>query len=243
MSEAPTDVMDVDTPPPDAKPDAAPDAKPDAKPDDPPKGDGKAIIDDKPKDIVDLDGAPKTGDKDDQAGDGLSDDADAGEEGAPDKYTFEAPEGVDVDQGALDQFSELAKDLDLSQEAYQKIVEYDLKRSQEANDAAVAEWNSRVQSWKDASKTDKEIGGDDFAESTQLAQSSINQFADDDFRALMKSPTADNPNGLALINHPAVMRFLTRVGKVIADPSIITGDAATPSEEAHDRLYPTMRSK
>lgn len=233
MSEDQADVMDVD---------ATPDTDA-AAPDETPKGDNKAIIDDKPDDIMDLDGDDKSDDKDDQAGDGLSDDAEPSDEDAQDKYVFEAPDGIDVDQEALDQFAKLAKELDISPEAYQKIVEHDLERSQKANEAAVAEWNSRVQGWKDASKTDKEIGGDDFPESKQLAQSSINQFADDDFRALMKSPTADNPNGLALINHPAVMRFLARVGKVIADPSIITGDAATPSEEAHDRLYPTMRSK
>lgn len=239
MSDAADDILDptaADAGAPNDDAAAADAVKPDA--------DGKASMDDnKPEDLMNLDGEDKSGDKDDQAGDGLSDDAETGDEDGQDKYVFEAPEGVDLDQDALDRFKELATELDLAPEQFQKIIEHDLQRSQQANEAAVAEWNSRVEGWKEASRTDKEIGGEDFAESKTLAQSSIHQFADTEFRALMRSPSEDNPNGLALINHPAVMRFLTRVGKVIADPTIITGDAPTPSEEAHDRLYPTMRQK
>lgn len=223
MSEAAEDVLDVteDTPPP---------------------ADGKAIVDEKP-DLLDdnVDTTDKTDDKGGQADDLLSDDEDNSDEGAPDQYTFEPPEGVEVDQAALDQFNELARDLGLSQDAYQKIIEHDLQRSQDAETAAVDEWNSRVESWKQSAKADKEIGGEDFAESVKMAQTSLKQFADDDFRALLKSPSEDNPNGLALSNHPAMLRFLTRIGKVLADPSLIEGGETAPSMEAHDRMYPTMQ--
>lgn len=222
MSEEQADVLDVETP-------------------DEPAADGKAIVEEKPDLLDEVDTEDKSDDKDDQADDLLSDDEGTGDEGVPDQYTFEPPEGVEVDQAALDQFSELARELGLGQDAYQKIVEYDLQRSQDAETAAVDEWNSRVDGWKQASKADKEIGGEDFAESVQMAQTSLKQFADDDFRALLKSPSEDNPNGLALSNHPAMLRFLTRIGKVLADPSLIEGGEPAPSLEAHDRMYPSMR--
>lgn len=222
MSEEQTDVLDVETPA------------------DPP-ADGKATVAEKTDLLDEVDTSTENDDKAGQADDLLSDDEGTSDEGVPDQYTFEAPEGVEVDQGALDRFSDLARELGLSQDAYQKIVEHDLQRSKDAETAAVDAWNTRVDSWKQSAKADKEIGGDDFAESMKLSQTSLKQFADDDFRALLKSPSKDNPQGLALSNHPAVLRFLTRVGKVLADPSLIEGGEPAPSLEAHDRMYPSMR--
>lgn len=213
-------------------------------PEETPPADGKAIVEAKPDlldDAPDVDTKAESDDKDAQAGDLLSDDEGASVEGVPDQYTFDAPEGIEVDQERLDQFSEYARDISLSQDQYQKLLELDLQRTQEATDAAVNEWNTRVENWKQASRTDQEIGGEDFSASQALAKNSLQQFADDDFKALLKSPSGDNPNGLALSNHPAMLRFLTRVGKVLAEPALLEGGSVTPSEEAHHRMYPTMR--
>lgn len=221
MSEEDVDIMDAA--------DAAPPA------------DGKAIIADKP-DVKAVDITDDSGDKDDQAGDLLSDDEGASDEGVPDSYTFDAPEGTEVDQERLDQFGAFAKELGISQAQYQKLVEYDLQRTQEATDAALSYWKDRVDGWKESSRTDKEVGGQEFEASKVLAKSTLKQFADAEFQSLLRSPSEQNPEGLALVNHPAMLRFLTRIGKVLAEPSLLDGSgAAAPSEDAWDRMYPSMR--
>jgi hypothetical protein len=208
-----------------------------------PKADNKAIFDDKP-DVKPVDQKAENVDKGDQAGDLLSDDGASGDEGVPDQYTFDAPDGSEVDQERLDQFGAFAKELGITQNQYQKLVEFELQRTQEATEAAVSIWNTRVDAWRQASLADKEIGGQSFEASKGMAKNAVNQFADPDFRALLKSPTADNPEGLALSNNPAMLRFLTRIGKVLAEPSLLDGSGApTPSQDAWDRMYPSMRKE
>ena len=44
-------------------------------------------------------------------------------EGAPESYDFKAPEGVSFDEGVIGAFSEVAKDLNLPQDAAQKVLD------------------------------------------------------------------------------------------------------------------------
>jgi hypothetical protein len=180
------------------------------------------------------------------AADLLSDDESGGSEGVPETYAFEPPEGVTIDddtKGKIEAFAEQAKEMGLTQKQYQSLIEYDLNRAQQLNDTAVESWNGRVEDWRKSAKTDKEIGGEKFAENLKVADNAVKQFGDPDLRALLKSPSADNPNGLAIGNHPAVLRFLNRVGKAIADPNLLQGDAAPQTEGTLKRMYPSMFDK
>ena len=180
------------------------------------------------------------------AADLLSDDESGGSEGVPETYTFEPPEGLDLDdetKGKIEAFADQAREMGLSQKQYQSLIEYDINRAQQLNEAAVESWNGRVEDWRKSAKADKEIGGEKFAENLKVAESAIKQFGDADLRALLKSPSPENPNGLAIGNHPAVLRFLNRVGKAIADPKLLQGDAAPQTEGTLKRMYPSMFDK
>lgn len=217
---------------------------------------------DPPKPTSDGDGAPdearnssgdETLDKDstadsksDAAGDVLSDDDDAAQEGVPDQYTFEVPDDLgelQIDETKLEAFKETAKELGFTQDQFQKVVEYDLQRQQEAVQEAVDGWNQRVSGWREAARTDKEFGGENYDANVKTAMSAVQKFADPEFKALLKSPSDDNPDGLAIGNHPAVLRFLNRIGKALSDPSLIMGDDVTQSSDVETRLkrmYPSM---
>ena len=188
-----------------------------------------------------------TGDAGDtNAADLLSDDESGGSEGVPETYTFEPPEGLELDdetKGRIDAFADTAREMGLTQKQYQSLIEYDINRAQQLNDVAVESWDRQVDGWRQSAKTDKEIGGEKFAENLKVAESAIKQFGDADLRALLKSPSPENPNGLAIGNHPAVLRFLNRVGKAIADPKLLQGDAAPQTEGTLKRMYPSMFDK
>jgi len=180
------------------------------------------------------------------AADLLSDDESGGSEGVPETYTFEPPEGLELDdetKGKIEAFADQAREMGLSQKQYQSLIEYDINRAQQLNEAAVESWNGRVEDWRKSAKADKEIGGEKFSENLKVAESAIKQFGDADLRALLKSPSPENPNGLAIGNHPAVLRFLNRVGKAIADPKLLQGDAAPQTEGTLKRMYPSMFDK
>lgn len=180
------------------------------------------------------------------AADLLSDDESGGSEGVPETYAFEPPEDVELDddtKGRIEAFADTAREMGLTQQQYQSLIEYDLNRAQQMSDEAVAGWESQVESWRQSAKADKEIGGEKFAENLKVAESALKQFADPDLRALMKSPSPENPNGLAIGNNPAMLRFLNRVGKAIADPNLLQGDAAPETEGTLQRMYPSMFDK
>lgn len=186
----------------------------------------------------------ESGDK--NTADLLSGDESGGSEGVPETYTFEPPEGLNIDEdtkGRIDAFAETAREMGLTQQQYQSLIEYDINRAQQLNEAAVEGWNGRVEGWRQSAKTDKEIGGERFEENIAVAESAIKQFGDPDLRALLRSPSQDNPEGMALGNHPAVLRFLNRVGKAIADPSLITGERQPPVTRPEERMYPSMFDK
>lgn len=213
----------------------APDAAADNPPADAAPADGAQAHEDNP-----LDKAADNNAQGEQSGDLLSDDGATGDEGVPDQYTFDAPEGVTLDQERIDAFKDAAKEMGLTQDQFRKIVEYDLERGQAANDAAVQQWNDQVGKWRQSAQTDKEIGGESFKESIRLAQTAVDQFGDADLKALLKSPSPDNPNGLAIGNHPAVLRMLRRIGERLSDPSFVEGDASQKDAGTLQRMYPSM---
>lgn len=175
--------------------------------------------------------------------DPLSGDGSGGEEGVPDSYTFEPPEGVEMNDdltASIEAFGETAKEMGLTQAQYQKLIEYDLNRATQINEQAVNGWTERVNGWVSTVQTDKELGGSNLPQTKQTIEAAVKQFGDPDLRALLRSPSQDNPEGMSIGNHPAVVRFLNRVGKAIADPSLITGDAQPPMRRPEERMYPSM---
>lgn len=187
-----------------------------------------------------------TGDKakEQPAGDVLSDDGVAKQEGVPDQYTFEAPEGHEIDQAALDAAMAAAKDAGLTQKQFDAMAKFDVERTQAANEQAVDAWNERVKGWREAARTDKEFGGPDYDANVTTAMSAVEKFGDADLKALLKSPSEQNPEGLAIGNHPAVLRFLNRIGKAMGDPSFVQGSEAAAAADGNEarlrRLYPSM---
>jgi hypothetical protein len=190
--------------------------------------------------------AAQSGEGTENAADLLSDDESGGSEGVPETYTFEPPEGLDLDEvtkGKIEAFADTAREMGLNQKQYQTLIEYDLNRAQQLNASAVDSWNAQVEGWRKSAQADKEIGGEGFKANLAVAESAIKQFGDPDLRALLRSPSPENPNGMAIGNHPAVLRFLNRVGKAISDPTLLQGDAAPQTEGTLRRMYPSMFDK
>lgn len=151
-------------------------------------------------------------------------------QGAPEKYEFATPEGMQFDDAVVGAFSEAAKDLNLSQEAAQKILD-------KVGPVMAAQQNEALQAasteWAEASKTDKEFGGDKLNENLAVAKKAMDQFASPELRTLL--------NESALGNNPEVIRMFYRVGKAISEDGFVVGGNAKNSEQTTaQRLYPNM---
>ena len=193
-------------------------------------------------DVLDTDG--DDGAQGSTDGDVLADADGSDDEGVPDSYTFDLSEemskaGITIDEEKLEPFKALAKDLGLTQKQFQGAVEYDLQRTQEA----VTFWSDKVNGWREGARTDKEFGGENYKSNVKAVLGVVEQFGDAEFKAMIKSPSPDNPDGLAIGNHPAFLRTMNRIAKKLGDPSLILGDDVQKSdanEAKLRRLYPSM---
>jgi hypothetical protein len=135
---------------------------------------------------------------------------------------FALPEGVVADEEVLGEFKATAKELNLSQENAQKLVDLQTK----------ANLRARTQ-WAESAKVDKEFGGPALAENLGLAKKALDSFASPELRNLLDT------SGLG--NHPEIIRAFVRVGKAISeDGRVVSGSkAGAPSDPAR-RLFPNQ---
>ena len=155
--------------------------------------------------------------------------AEAKPEGAPEKYEFKAEEGKEFDPVVLEKFGEVAKELNLSQDNAQKLID---KIAPALAERQMAQLESAKAAWAESARSDKEYGGDKLTENLAVAQKAMNQFGSPELRTLL------NESGLG--NHPEIIRAFYRAGKAISEDSYVpNGQGGAPSDPAK-RMFPTM---
>lgn len=154
-------------------------------------------------------------------------------EGAPEKYEFKAPEGKEYDPQVLESFSTAAKDANLTQEAAQKLIDSMAPALAQRQQEQV---ETVQKGWLEASKTDKEFGGDKLAENLAFAKKSFDQFSTPELRDLMeKSHLGD---------HPEVIRMFIKVGKAISEDKFVSGSpGGRPTVDPASVLYDKTAGK
>jgi|TARA_R110001606_G_scaffold398417_1_gene577396 hypothetical protein len=163
-----------------------------------------------------------------------------GDNVVPEKYEFEPPEGVEVDPSKIEVFGETAKELGLNQKQFQQLVEYDIQRSAAALEEMSTQFSERINHWAEDTKADKELGGENLDENLGLAKRAIDTFGSPQLAKLIDAPSADNPDGLGLGNHPEVIRLFYRVGRAISESDLVTGDNKIEGRDSLEKMYPTM---
>lgn len=152
--------------------------------------------------------------------------------GAPETYAdFKLPEGVEISPAAADEFKTVAKEIGLSQEAAQKLVDLQAKFVKSAADASLAQYQQTVESWK--SETIKTLGPG-YQKELGFAAKMIDRFGSPELRQLF------NDTGFG--NHPLVAAMLIKAGKAISEDSFVDGGKqAVPAKSAAELLYPNQK--
>ena len=171
-------------------------------------------------------GQADTGEK--PEGEGTKADGDK-PQGAPESYEFKAPEGSTLDDAVIGQFSEVAKELNLTQDAAQKILD----KMAPAMAARQAEQIEAIRAgWADEARVDKEFGGDKLDENLGTAKRALDQFGTTELRTLLKE------TGMG--NHPEVIRFMYRAGKAISEDGFVPGGRQGAPTDPAKRMFPNM---
>ena len=147
-------------------------------------------------------------------------------EGAPEAYEFAQPEGHAIDENVISKFSEVAKELNLTQANAQKVLDTMAPAIAERQQAALQTLSAE---WVEAAKSDAEYGGDKLGENLAIAKTALDKFATPEFTKLL------NDTGLG--NHPEVLRVFVRAGRAISQDSVIPGKAAPQPADRLATLY------
>lgn len=132
---------------------------------------------------------------------------------APEKYEFKAPEGVELDTGLIEKVTPVFRDLGLSQEAAQKLVDFQAAQQAEAAKAfndQLGKWQAEVKALPEADK----VLGD--------AKLALNKLADPATQALLA--------GSWMGSHPGIIKLLAAAGKLLREDPLHEGRAAPGSD-------------
>lgn len=162
-------------------------------------------------------------------------DANKGAQGAPESYEFKSFEGQQYDQKVLGVYKDVAKELNLSQEAAQKILE---KMSPAMQEQRMEQLNQIRTEWSSKASADPEYGGENLQQNLSVARKALDAFGTPELRSLL------NESGLG--NHPEVIRFMYRSGKAISGDRFVggsQGQKGKPQSQADyaNSLYPSQQ--
>jgi hypothetical protein len=144
----------------------------------------------------------------------------------PEKYEFTAPEGVELDAAAVAEFEPIAKELKLTNDQAQKLVDLQTKFVQKQHE----QWNRTVETWVSEIKSDKEIGGQALTENVKHAQRAITQFGTPELKAALDTTKMGN--------HPELVRVFARIGKAMAEDTFVSGSKpSNANKSAAEILY------
>lgn len=141
--------------------------------------------------------------------------------GAPEGgYEFKAPEGTVLDPTVMGELGAVAKGLNLSQDAVQKLVDRVAPVWQKQGLAQVDKFRKE---WTEQSMADKEFGGNNFDANIKAVNKAYAKFTTPELRTLFEE------SGLNC--HPEVIRMFHRMAKATSDGRFIkgTGNGSMPS--------------
>ncbi|EBZ4662830.1 peptidase [Salmonella enterica subsp. enterica serovar Bovismorbificans] len=172
---------------------------------------------DKPQPGTEGDKPPeeKSADGDKSKEDKPAEDKEQKQEGAPEKYEFQAAEGVELDAEALKDFEPVARELNLTNEQAQKLVDTYPKILEGVQHRQMEAWQKTTEQWAADVKADKEIGGDKLTSNLSAAQRALDQFGTPELKEYL------NTTGLG--NHPDLVKTFVKIGKAMSEDGMVDG--------------------
>lgn len=136
-------------------------------------------------------------------------------EGAPEKYEFTAAEGIELDTEAMKDFEPVARDLNLTNEQAQKLVDAYPKILAGVQQRQADAWQAQTEQWATDVKADKDIGGDKLTGNLSAAQRALDQFGTPELKEYL------NTTGLG--NHPDLVKTFVKIGKAMSEDGMVDG--------------------
>jgi hypothetical protein len=147
-------------------------------------------------------------------------------------YDLKTPEGLpEIDRKVLDVYRDTVKELKLSNEHAQKVLDKVMPAIARQAEALQQQQSA---AWAESAKADKEFGGTALGESLKTAQAALAKFGSKELVEML------DKTGFG--NHPEQIRAWYRVGKLMQEDRFVAADKAAPLDLNDDasmarRLY------
>lgn len=139
----------------------------------------------------------------------------AEEKTSDEPLVLDKPKNSRLSDADMERIASYSKDQGLSKDAAQKLVEQESAARDSFMSSLQVQHQQMVQQWREDVESDKELGGEKFAESAELAKRVVDRFGTDAFRK--------NLNESGYGNHPEVVRIFARIGKAMAPDNLVLG--------------------
>lgn len=152
---------------------------------------------------------------------------------APEKYEFKHPEGKEIDSSFLTAFETTARDLDLSQEKAQKLIDSIIPAADAAfNQKLQEDIKNFVTQCEDDLKADKELGGANLTKTMSTAKKGLEWIAKDnpEIKQVLRASNLDH--------HKSLVKLFYTIGKtVLPDDQYVKGQTATKPQSLGEILF------
>ncbi len=143
------------------------------------------------------------------------------------EYDFAFPKDFTPDAELTQELRKLAGANKLPQAEAQKLADLGVKLTQKMQQAQAQAWETAIGDWVDILPKDPEYGGSAFEKNVAIARLAFDdvkmrekfgvELVPIGLKQLLGDITPDSPSGLSLGNHPEVVRFFYRLGKLLAN--------------------------
>ncbi len=130
---------------------------------------------------------------------------------------FTIPQDVAIDEAALEAFKPLAKELGLSNENAQKLIDLAVNMHMRAKSDITRDDSTQNKEWVEQANNDAEFGGAHFQAHVATAQKALNHFASPALIGLL------DHSGLG--NHPEMIRLFFKIGQSISEDRFLSANA------------------
>lgn len=147
--------------------------------------------------------------------------------GAPETYAdFTAPEGLTLDKELVAEVTPIFKELGLSQEAAQRLMDFHTAKFGKTNELLAKSVEDMRADWRSQVMADKDIGGKIDQVKIELGR------AKDRLPTEVRSAFDEAMNITGLGDHPAIVKGLYEMAKLMNEGSHVTGGGPSPNGQS-----------
>lgn len=161
------------------------------------------------------------------------------ESGVPEEYSFDLPEGMEIDKALADAAAPVFAELGLTQEQASKLTEMYAGVMHQQAESYGAALEQQLTDWKQELITDQSFGGDNFEKNSAAVYEFVQKTVPND----IKVDLTDMLTQTGIGSHPSLVKYIHHLSKLMPVGEDNPGGRSTTPQKTmsvEERMYPSM---